>query len=245
MPVSSACSARGACIMNLGVVDAWVEGENYAGILVGGAKDQNDGNDGTRTVLRCWTSGHVTGGWGSGGLVGANWDGGEFYLVASYSTAEGCRRAFIGERPHAGTYIRGCWYGGKIDGDPFGYREGVTLSYFDSSKTKLNLAEGRSTEYMHSARFVNDLNYAAAASGYVGDWTYNANAYPSFTGTKATVNVTVDDGIGGSFSFNAVSGSTLSAPSLLSARVILSRAGLPTQLSLSSLSSARPPSQSL
>ena len=202
----------GACIMNLGVVDAWVEGENYAGILVGGAKDQNDGNDGTRTVLRCWTSGHVTGGWGSGGLVGANWDGGEFYLVASYSTAEGCRRAFIGERPHAGTYIRGCWYGGKIDGDPFGYREGVTLSYFDSSKTKLNLAEGRSTEYMQSASFVNDLNYAAAAGGYVGDWTCNANAYPSFTGTKATVNVTVDDGIGGSFSFNAVSGSTLSAP---------------------------------
>lgn len=210
---------EGAVIRNLGVTDAWVEGDEYAGILLGALNEQNDHTDGVRYITNCWTSGMVTASVGSGAIAGQAWNGAETYLEGCYSTAE-ASKAFISSFPTATTYIYGCFYGGKASGYPvMAYTPNLFMSYVDSTKNPGITSDsslsafGRTTAYMKSAQFVNDLNYARAAKDFGAEWGRNEGAYPSFSGAKPTLTVTFEPGDElPAVSFRAYEGSSLSEP---------------------------------
>lgn len=219
-----------ACIRNLGVTDAWVNGDANVGILVGGTGLQNDCvARGPRTISQCWTSGSVTGGYANGGIVGRHWPnhGGcddPFVMVACYSTAT-AKQGLIGDN-HVNDYaVIGCWYGGTLHHDGYGNAfafkntDQYFLTFQDVDKNPVSeqdISNGypfcRSTDYMQGRQFVNDLNYAAAARGYTGGWGHNAGGYPSFTGEQPTIQVTLNDGVSSPVTFLALEGSVLSLP---------------------------------
>lgn len=211
-----------AVIRNLGVVDAWVNGDANVGILVGGTNVQNDPcAEGPRTISHCWTSGSVTGGSANGGIVGRSWGGEKFTMVACYSTAS-AKQGLIGNNYVNDTFVYGSWYGGEVSprGFAFSNTDGYFMTFVDSDKNpvrKENLRDypfGRTTRYMQSKEFVNELNYAAAAKGYEGGWGYNEGAYPSFTGVLPTIRVTLNDGVSAPVSFLAFEGSSLARPEI-------------------------------
>lgn len=219
-----------ACIKNLGVVDAWVNGDTFAGILVGGANLQNDVvANGPRSISHCWTTGQVTGGYANGGIVGKHWPnaGGcddPFTMVACYSTAT-AKQGLIGDNYINDYEVIGSWYGGAIprNGDSnayaFSYTDYYYWTFVDCDKNPVREQDtyngypfGRTTAYMQSRQFVNDLNYAAAARGYEGGWCYNEGGYPSFVDEQPTVQVTIDNGVSAPVTFLALNGSVLAMP---------------------------------
>lgn len=213
-----------ACIKNLGVVDAWVNGDCYAGILVGGTNLQNDYvAQGPRTISHCWTTGQVTGGYANGGIVGKHWPTyageGIFTMVACYSTAK-ADRGLIGDNYVNDYEVIGCWYGGDCDQVyAFNGTDYYYWTFVDSDKNPVREEDtyngypfGRTTAYMQSRQFVNDLNYGAASRGYEGGWCYNDGEYPSYTGEKPTIEVTVNNGIDAPVTFPAMEGSVLTMP---------------------------------
>ncbi|MDE5550845.1 MAG: InlB B-repeat-containing protein, partial [Bacteroidaceae bacterium] len=206
---------KGAEIRNLGVIDAWVSASSYVSPLAGANRIHNDCDQfmGEVTISHCWTSGQVSG-HSSGGILGEAAYGGNTYLNACYSTVESNGNAFIGTSTIGESFVNGCWYAQKADRWLHSYD-----SWFEtfvnsdlSPRYKDDAAIGRTTDYMQSHRFVNDLNYAAAAKGFEGGWGYNEGGCPSFAGTQPTLSVTIEDGVNAPFSFKAFEGSTLSRP---------------------------------
>ncbi|MDE6011639.1 MAG: Ig-like domain-containing protein [Prevotella sp.] len=206
---------KGAEIRNLGVIDAWVSASSYVSPLAGANRIHNDCDQfkGEVTISHCWTSGQISG-YNTGGILGEAAYGGNTYLNACYSTVESNGYAFIGTSAIGESFINGCWYAQKADGWLI-YSEDDLFQTFvnsDLSPRYKDTAIGRTTTYMQSYRFVNDLNYAAAAKGFEGGWGYNEGGYPSFAGTQPTLSVTIEDGVNAPFSFKAFAGSTLSRP---------------------------------
>lgn len=206
---------KGAEIRNLGVIDTWVSASDYAAPLAGANRIHNDCDQfkGEVAISHCWTSGQVSG-YNTGGILGDAAYGGNTYLNACYSTVESNGNAFIGTSTIGESFVNGCWYAQKADRWLSSY-----ASWFETfvnsdlnPRYKNDAAIGRTTDYMQSRRFVNDLNYAAAAKGFEGGWGYNEGGYPSFAGTQPTLSVTIEDGVNAPFSFKAFAGSTLSRP---------------------------------
>lgn len=208
-----------AVIRNLGVTDAWVEGKtdgNHCAILLGAAKLHNDIYEGPRSVTGCWTSGYVSGPSASP-IVGFMGLVNEFRMEACYSTATFQGGTYMFEGTDI-SQIYGCWYGGADHTAPMKWGADYFWTFYDSTKNDVHPNNeysiyGRTTEYMQSPRFVNDLNYAAAAKGIDVMWGYNEGQYPSFFGEKPTLTVILVDGVGSDITFKAFSGSTLSRPS--------------------------------
>lgn len=213
-----------AVIKNLGVEDAWVNGGENVGILLGSTNLQNDPcAEGPRTVSHCWTSGSVTGGTACGGIVGRSWGGGDpFTMSACYSTAE-ARRGLIGDNYTTGCRVNGSWFGGTVPSSSgnawaFANYNEYFYTFVDCDKNVVKEENtkdypfGRTTAYMQGKQFVNDLNYAAAAKGDTGGWGYNAGGYPSFAGEQPTLQVTLNDGVTEPVTFLAIEGSSLSMP---------------------------------
>lgn len=205
---------KGAEIRNLGVKDAWMQCGSYSGIMAGSAGIHNEANQyaGTCSLTRCWTSGIITGG-SPGGIIGYVPYDMEVSLNACYSTAS-ASRAFIGETEGEETFVNGCWFAGRGE---FNSGPDYFLTFIDQTvnpeNSNLMPSMGVTTEYMHSAQFVNDLNYAAAYKGFAGGWRFNENNYPSFeSGEEASAMVTLNDGINAPLSFKVIEGSSISSP---------------------------------
>lgn len=217
---------KGAQIMNLGVTDAWVNAGAYSGILVGTTRIHNDADQfmGASSISHCWTSGQISSsadGAVPGSIVGYCPYGGDFTMNACYSTAETTGKGLVGDCVPDETFFNGCWFGGTVpEGmDPLKYSQNFFWTFVDATKNPIRESNitfyplGRTTEYMQSRQFVNDLNYAAAAKGFDGAWRYNKDAYPSFTaGEEPSVTVTLNDGVNEPIQFRVLSGSTLSKP---------------------------------
>lgn len=206
-----------AHIRNLGVTDAWVEHSNGAGILVGATKIHNDESEGDRWMTRCWTSGTT----GGGGIVGhtATANSGSFHMTACYSTAKAAKGLVDDSNTYFYSFdIVSSWYAAperqEAAGEPIIWIKGMYGTYFDMDQSPVgqasNLrAHGRTTAYMQSRDFVNDLNLAAAIKGTDAGWRYNEGQYPSFAGEEPGAVVTLDDGMGGRCSFRAYEGASL------------------------------------
>ena len=217
---------KGAEIKNLGVVDAWVNALEYSGILAGATRIHNDSDQymGASSISHCWTSGQIESSTSSsdlGGIVGYCPYGGDFNMYACYSTAEVKGKGLVGDCVTDETFFNGSWFGGKAIGqtEPLAYSMHFFFTFYDITKNPVSESNstfyklGRTTEYMQSRRFVNDLNYAAAAKGVEGGWLYNEGAYPSFTtGEQPSVTVTLVDGMGNPIDFKVFAGSTISRP---------------------------------
>lgn len=206
-----------AVIRNLGVTDVWMESSHYSGAIAGTARIHNDYDRflGEVTISHCWSDGDLMKG-STGGILGKSSAGGLTYLNACYSTANSNKYAMVGDSYIETTEINGCWFAGTLSnsGYPFTAYETVFESYADAGKfsNAIPAEYARSTEYMQSKRFVNDLNYAASYKNFEGEWAYNQDNYPSFEGEKPTVSVTLDDNVNQVISFKAFKGTTLSAP---------------------------------
>lgn len=217
-----------ACIKNLGVTDAWVNGEECVGILAGANCLQNDhAVTAPATISHCWTSGQVTGGSANGGILGKHNPGSgydePFTMVACYSTAT-AKQGLIGNNYVSDYEVIGSWYGGSIErsyGNAFAFSNAdhYFFTYQDVDKNPVSeqdINNGyphcRTTAYMQSRQFVNDMNYAAAARGHRGGWGWNEGDYPSFAGEQPTIGVTLNDGVNEPISFLALEGSVISLP---------------------------------
>lgn len=217
---------KGAEIKNLGVVDAWVSALAYSGILAGATRIHNDSDQymGACSISHCWTSGQIesSANYSSiGGIVGYCPYGGDFNMYACYSTAEVKGKGLVGECVPDETFFNGSWFGGTAIGqtEPFAYSMHFFFTFYDITKNPVSETNstfykfGRTTEYMQSRQFVNDLNYAAAAKGVEGGWLYNQGAYPDFkAGEQPGLTVTLVDGIGNPVEFLVFAGSTISRP---------------------------------
>lgn len=217
---------KGAEIKNLGVVDAWVNALEYSGILAGATRIHNDSDQfmGVSSISHCWTSGQIESSSiysNLGGIVGYCPYGGDFNMYACYSTAEVKGKGLVGDCVPDETFFNGSWFGGTAIGqtEPFAYSKHFFFTFYDITKNPVSETNstfynlGRTTEYMHSRQFVNDLNYAAAAKGVEGGWLYNQGAYPDFkAGEQPGLTVTLVDGIGNPVEFRVFAGSTISRP---------------------------------
>lgn len=215
----------GAEIKNLGVTDAWITCGSYSGILAGAARIHNEADQyaGPSKISHCWTTGQIiqpsSWGFSPGGIIGYVPYNGDFTMDACYSTATAAN-GLIGDGVADETFINGSYFAGQgsllysqnyfwtfID-------KTINPSIVDNVDTRWALAQmGRTTEYMQSPQFVNDLNYAAAYKGYEGGWKYNENGYPSFTsGTAPSVALTLNDGVNAPLTFKVIPGTSISLP---------------------------------
>ncbi|MDE6008898.1 MAG: InlB B-repeat-containing protein [Muribaculaceae bacterium] len=211
---------KDAVIKNLGVTDVWMAAKDYVAPIVGSVRVQNecDQFNGNVSLIRCWSSGELTMG-RSGGVIGDSNTGGMTYIDACYSTVDSNTSALVGASYYQATELNGCWFGGKVGSTSVAFSANEILFWSFADKDRINNLYNRnqpylrSTEYMQSRQFVNDLNYAAAYKGIDGGWCYNEGSYPAFSGEAPALTVKLDDGIGGEVSFKAFKGSVLSKPS--------------------------------
>ncbi len=206
-----------AVIRNLGVTDAWISAKNCSvGLIAGAARLHNELSQfqGNVTIANCWSTGQVLEGV-SGGILGESNYGGLTSLDACWSTYEGYR-PLVGTSSLGTTEENGCWFAGTMSNGFTAY-ETLFRTYIDEKCLSYPFnpepAIAVSTQYMMSKEFVNDLNYAAAGKGFEGNWGWNEGAYPSFSGSKPALTVTLSDGEGPDISFKAFAGSTISMPS--------------------------------
>ncbi|MDE6296069.1 MAG: hypothetical protein K2M03_08405, partial [Muribaculaceae bacterium] len=223
--------ADGANICNLGVTDAFIRFENVpvkGGILVGSAALWNDDSTGERHISNCMTSGHIEG-TDVSGFIGGGSQWGKTVIDNSYTTAEiysysGGGGFFatevVGDMP---VYVNASYFNGTFVRNGYGrypmlFNEcNVTNSYFSTDAYPVTgdyeyYAYGRTSEYMNTPEFVNELSYASSYFGLVSPWRYTAGQTASFVGRAPDVEVTYNFGDEKSVSFNAFKESYLKAP---------------------------------
>lgn len=227
----------GAHISNLGVTDAYISngasGKSIvSGILVGSAGIFNDESEGLRRISNCWTSGYNES-FAASGILGAMTQWGKTTIENCYTTAKilsyGYRigGGFVAD-DYAGTknvYLTASYFNGSFEKNGYNDVPGlfnmcnVTDCFYsrdtyptDVTYEYYNL--GRSSEYMTTPEFVNELSYASAASGLATPWHYTAGTTASFFGTAPSVEVTYEFSDTESVTFLAIAGSKISAPAV-------------------------------
>lgn len=226
----------GACIRNLGVTDVYIDNSAaknsiVSGILVGSAGLFNDESYGLRRIENCWTSGSVES-YASSGFIGGLTQWGKTTISNCYTTAtllsNGYRigGAFIADE-YAGTTsvdLQASYFNGTLIKN--GYSSvpdifnmcTVTDSYYSTDAYSYNDYEyfscGRSSAYMTTPEFVNELSFAASASSLESPWKYTEGQTASFFGTAPSIDVTFEIDDARSISFKAIPGSKLTAPSV-------------------------------
>lgn len=224
----------GAVIKNIGVTDAYVDiTETYktAGILVGSAAIWNDNSDGERRISNCWTSGHIESSTGSA-LIGGGSQWGKTIIDNCYTTAEIRATeggAFFGMRVAGDMpiYLTSSYFNGSFIPDGYGripeiFNECITDNcYFSFDSIEKYYGElgsyeyydyGRTSAYMMTPEFVNELSYSSAAAGLESPWKYTEGSTASFFGKAPEIDVTyiIDDA--NSVTYKAIAGSMISAP---------------------------------
>lgn len=225
----------GAVIKNLGVTDAYVditESSVTAGILVGSAAFWSDNSDGERRISNCWTSGHIESTTASA-FIGGGSQWGKTIIDNCYTTAEIYAKtqggAFfgtqvIGDMP---IYLTSSYFNGSFIPDGKGripgiFNECITENcYFNFESIEKYIGEigsyeyydyGRTSAYMMTPEFVNELSYSSAAAGLESPWKYTEGSTASFFGKAPEIDVTyiIDDTK--SVTYKAIAGSMISAP---------------------------------
>ena len=219
----------GAHIRNLGVTDAYIDLEgSTGGILLGSAALWNDDSVGERRISNCWTSGHIEGS-NVSGFIGGGSQWGKTVMDNCYTTAEiysfnegggFFARQIVGDMPVylTASYFNGSFIKNGYERIPPLFNECiVTNCYYSNEAYPVDgdyeyFAYGRSSEYMTTPEFVNELSYASAYSGLESPWKYSEGLTASFFGSAPTVDVTFDIDDETSVSFKAIAGSLLTAP---------------------------------
>lgn len=225
----------GARISNLGVTDAYICNKASissitSGILVGSVGMFNDESEGERHITNCWTSGYNES-YASSGLIGGTTQWGKTFIDNCYTTAQilssGYRigGAFVADE-FAGDhniYLSASYFNGSFIKN--GYNDVPSLfnmcvvsnSYYSTDSYAAAgdyeyFACGRTSDYMKTPEFVNELSYSSAAAGLESPWRYSVGEPASFIGKAPEISVTfvLDDTK--SVTFKALSGSRLTAP---------------------------------
>ncbi|MCL2283860.1 MAG: hypothetical protein FWC26_11150 [Fibromonadales bacterium] len=200
----------GGNISNLGVVGFYVKGGNQVGGVVG----INEG-----IISNSYAIGNVSGSSEVGGVVGSNYDVFTLAGVAdsnygtianSYAVGNVSGNGRVGGvvgGSYGGTvansYAIGNVSGGSDVGGVAGYGN-VTNSYYNSDSATANylneLGIPKTTAEMQAVAFCDTLQRNARIFNSVSndfmDWTYNANAYPSLSSTKAPPLAAFESGSG-------------------------------------------------
>ena len=227
----------GARISNLGVTDAYIcnsasVSSVTSGILVGSVGMFNDESEGTRHITNCWTSGYNES-FAASGLIGGTTQWGKTFVDNCYTTAQilssGYRigGAFVADE-YAGDhniYLSASYFNGSFVKN--GYNDVpsvfnmcvVSDSYYSTDAYPTDggyeyYSCGRTSAYMTTPEFVNELSYASAAAGLESPWRYTEGETASFIGTAPEINVTFEFDDAKSVTFKALSGSKLTAPSV-------------------------------
>ncbi len=154
----------GGELRNLGVEFISVEGEQYAGILVG----VNRG-----TITSCYAKGIVQGDYGIGGLVGLNVDGTVTSCYALCTVSGGTESVYIGGLVglnQNGT-VTSCYAAGPVTGNAYvgGFAGGnggtIQSCYWDQE------VSGQLTSDGGEGRTTNDMTYPYAPGTYA-DWDF-------------------------------------------------------------------------
>lgn len=194
---------NGATIKNLSVNDAWIKAEGAPGILVGIS---------TRYcmpthILQCHTSGTVEGSWSAGGILGSISIDGSTNVINSSSSAtlipaESAHpisgdQNYIGGPSYSNDTVANFFFTGNTGDYAFGYSKDIVHNcYFNNEMSKGDDYYGRTTTYMQSKEFANELNwYVAQYNERYPDeplryWQVNENGYPSLSTTTPPHTVT-------------------------------------------------------
>ncbi len=198
-----------AHICNLGITDVWIfSGADNSGILATGPADDNNGNI---DIRNCWTSGLIESqGWAAGGFLGGITNGGQTNILNCYSFATirgtGYTKAVVGDQNYIGgeafsnDTVGNFFYYGRVPNLQSGISQAgmeITSNFFfnrdsvDDANTwgTIQLEEefgGRTTEYLYSKEFVNDLNYWVSQWNETHTdplyyWQHRENDYPFYT----------------------------------------------------------------
>lgn len=222
----------GAVIKNLGVTDVYMDcGTITAGILVGSAALWNDECDGERRISNCWTSGHIEGS-NVSAFIGGGSQWGKTIMENCYTTAEIYSYSegggffameVIGDMP---IYLTSSYFNGSFVPNGYGRFPGLfnecilTNCFFSFDGYPVDgsydyYSSGRTSEYMTTPEFVNELSYASAFSGLQSPWRYSEGRTASFYGEAPQIDITFDIDEEKSISFKALAGSYLTAPALV------------------------------
>ena len=194
---------NGATIKNLSVNGAWIKAEGAPGILAGLS---------TRycmptRILQCHTSGTVEGSWSAGGILGSISLEGSTNVINSSTSATLIPAAsahpvsgdqnYIGGTSYSNDTVANFFFTGNTGDYAFTYSKDIVHNcYFNNEMSKGNDYYGRTTTYMQSKEFANELNwYVAQYNERYPDeplryWQVNENGYPSLSTTTPPHTVT-------------------------------------------------------
>lgn len=187
-----------ATIRNLGVTDAWIKAGGASGILAGESTRYGQ----NICISQCHTSGIIESSWGAGGILGAISLEGYTNIYNSYSSAtiKGkvysqpivADQNYVGGAVYSNDTVMNFFFTGKIEGNSSKqnpYSKEICINCFWNSDSIY--ANGyvvtdnyaRTTEYLKSREFVNELNYYVSQHNEshldkLIYWQYKHDDYP-------------------------------------------------------------------
>ena len=199
-----------ATVKNLGITDVWMKAGGASGILAGeSARYASNIN-----ILQCHTSGLLESSWGAGGILGVIALEGVNNIYNCYSSAildaPVYSQPVVADQNYVGKNdtIANFFYTAKIKQLPYS-REFYINCYWNGDSTFVNdygyvqMNEyGRTTAYMQSKEFVNELNYYVAQHNAQREeqldyWQYTEGEYPTW-GTAVSNHIITYNTNGGS-----------------------------------------------
>lgn len=185
---------NGATIKNLNVTDAWVKAEGTPSILVG----ESSRYCMPTHILQCHTSGRVEGSWSSGATLGAISLEGSTNIINCSSSAtliKGSHSAnpvvgdqnYIGGSAYSNDTVANFYFTGIVENYSISYDNNIKINCYYNSDLNKGSDGGRTTTYLQSREFVNELNYYVAQYNELNNenplryWQSNEGDYPTLT----------------------------------------------------------------
>ena len=194
----------GATIKNLNITDAWVKGNGSVGILAAATARYCD----PVLIMQCHTSGQAEGTWASGGILGDISLEGNTNIINCSSSAilikgENAAHPVVGNQNYIGgpsfsnDTVINFFFTGNTGSYSFNYLNEIYYNcYFNKDASKGNNEYGRTTAYMQSKEFANELNWYVAKYNerhpdeLLRYWQVNENDYPTLGTTTPPHTIT-------------------------------------------------------
>lgn len=199
---------NGATIKNLKVTDAWIKAAGAPGILVGEAARYCMPTH----ILQCHTSGRVEGSWSSGATMGVmslegitnviNCSSSATLIKGSYSAHPVAGdQNYFGGSAYSNDTVANFYFSGVVENYGISFDRDLSTNCYYNSDLNKGSENGRTTAYMQSPEFANELNYYVAqynerhADEPLLYWTSDGTTYPVLTSTVPPHTITYDTGI--------------------------------------------------
>ena len=199
---------NGATLRNLNVTNAWIKAAGSPGILVGEA---------TRYcmpthILQCHTSGRVEGKWSSGATMGVmslegitnviNCSSSATLIKGSYSAHPVAGdQNYFGGPAYSNDTVANFYFSGVVENYGISFDRDLTTNCYYNSDLNQGDECGRTTAYLQSPEFANELNYYVArynvqhADDPLSYWQNHESAYPTLTVSVPPHTVTYHTGV--------------------------------------------------